>query len=74
MARLAGGPSDAWVLRAQSVGAVMLARAMAGEERQRELLSAVRRDGTERLAQADGRKASAHSSASTRSSQAGKLE
>ena len=72
LARLAGSDGDAWVLLAQSVGAVMLARAMASEGRQRELLSAVRRDGGARL-QA-GRSASAHSQASTRSSQGGKLE
>lgn len=37
------GDDEAWTLLAQCVGAVMLARAMADEKRQKEVLSAVRR-------------------------------
>ena len=43
--RLAGSEQAAWTLMAQSVGAVMLARAMATETHQRDLLQAVRVSG-----------------------------
>lgn len=43
------GDDEAWTLLAQSVGAVMLARAMADEKAQKELLSAVRRQSTKLL-------------------------
>jgi TetR/AcrR family transcriptional regulator, transcriptional repressor for nem operon len=42
---LAGDASRAWVIMAQNVGAVMLARAMQSEVLQREILSAVREAG-----------------------------
>ncbi|WP_025100110.1 TetR/AcrR family transcriptional regulator [Burkholderia sp. A1] len=41
MSELAGSDQAAWVLIAQNVGAVMIARAMLDEDRQRELLNAV---------------------------------
>lgn len=49
--RITACPEDAWTLMAQSVGAVMLARALPDEARQVELLGALQRAG-ERLLQA----------------------
>lgn len=46
---LAGSEQAAWTLIAQSVGAVMLARAMLSEDSQKALLAAVRRDGSAKL-------------------------
>lgn len=42
---ITGDADTAWVVMAQNVGAVMLARAMQSEELQKELLKAVRRAG-----------------------------
>ncbi len=53
--RLTATFGDAWVLMAQNVGAVMLARAMPDEKLQREVLSAVRQAGEALLAQRPGR-------------------
>lgn len=49
---LTGDTNTAWVVMAQNVGAVMIARAMNSEALQRELLSSVRRAG-ERLIRSD---------------------
>ncbi len=48
--RLTADPEAAWTLIAQNVGAVMLARAMTDESRQREILSALRKAGEELIA------------------------
>jgi AcrR family transcriptional regulator len=47
--RLTGSSQDAWALLAQNVGAVMLARALPDEALQKELLTAVRREGERRM-------------------------
>ncbi len=49
---LAADADSAWVLIAQNVGAVMLARAMQSEDLQRELLRAVRRAGEQLISAA----------------------
>ncbi|MGC4062718.1 MAG: TetR/AcrR family transcriptional regulator [Aquabacterium sp.] len=45
LSKVTGSPDVAWALLAQSVGAVMLARAMHGEAHQKRLLSATRTTG-----------------------------
>ncbi len=50
---LTGKADTAWAIIAQSVGAVMLARAMHSETAQRELLNAVRRAGEQLMNNAD---------------------
>jgi AcrR family transcriptional regulator len=49
--RWTGSSEKAWALIAQNVGAVMLARAMRDEKVQQRLLTAVERDGKQRLAE-----------------------
>lgn len=51
IARLAGSDEAAWTLIAQSVGAVMIARAMCGNQTRRDLLHAVRDHAQALLAQ-----------------------
>lgn len=48
--RVTACPEDAWAYLAQNVGGVMLARALADEKVQRELLTALRRAGEKLLA------------------------
>jgi AcrR family transcriptional regulator len=48
--RLTADPEAAWTLIAQNVGAVMLARAMSDESRQREILSVLRKAGEKLIA------------------------
>jgi AcrR family transcriptional regulator len=50
LAKLTGSKDSAWALIAQNVGAVMLARAMADEKVQRELLAAAKRQAQTLLA------------------------
>jgi AcrR family transcriptional regulator len=52
--RFAASSDRAWALIAQSVGAVMLARAMLNEEARRDLLSAVAREGQRLLKKQTG--------------------
>lgn len=54
LARLTGSADVAWSLIAQSVGAVMIARAMHSEAAKKGLLKAVRTTGTELIKQATG--------------------
>jgi TetR/AcrR family transcriptional regulator, transcriptional repressor for nem operon len=57
--RLTASPGEAWTLMAQNVGAVMLARAVADEKLQREILAALRQAGEQLLADRHGRPSAA---------------